>query len=268
MPAAARPCRSVLGDPSAPVSVFSDGSPARRRGGPSALGSANAGPRAAQMCALSRAGRHRKTWQTVLGFEVLCRMAIAGFGMMCAHHWSGPNPHFGPGLPTRLPGAPTVNMPYRPRRRKPTDHTDTVGVGGHLPRARVYGIFTSGAPGSLVGNSILTKGRVFRRSGARGAHTEQLDTTAVCARGSEESSFGAARDTDCVLGPHMQAVAATAWAFAPLRSPLVLSLDAWSAQYPTAQCLRSEPSATPAGCRTGTRHLSRHTRRKPAHDVE
>jgi hypothetical protein len=107
-------------------------------------------------------------------------------------------------------------------------------VRGHLPRARVYGIFTSGAPGSLVGNSTLTAGRVFRRSGARGAHTEQLDTTAGCTRGSEESSFGAARDTDRVLGPHVQAVAATAWAFAPLRPPLALPLDAWTAQYPTA----------------------------------
>ncbi len=37
---------------------------------------------------------------------------------------------------------------------------------------------------------------------------------------------------------------------------------------PRPQCLRSQPSATPLGCRTGTRHPSRHTRRKPAHDVE
>ncbi len=195
-------------------------------------------------------------------------MAIAGFGMMCAHHWSGPSPHPGPGLPTRLPGAPTVNMPYRPPQ------TQTNRPHGH--RGRAWAFASSAGLRHLYQWCAGKSGRQLdpdRGSGLptvrspRCAH-EQLDTTAVRARGSEESSFGAARDTDRVLGPHVQAVAATAWAFAPALAAGAVPRRLDRSVPHGHNAFGPKPSATPPGCRTGTRHPSHHTRRKPAHDVE
>ncbi len=235
MPAAAGPCRSALGDPSAPVSEFSDGSPPRRRSGPSAPRSANAGPRAAQMCALSRAGRSRKTRRTALGCEVLCRMANAGFGMMCAHHWSGPNPHPGPGLPTRLPGTPTVNMPYR--------HPQTQTNRPHGHRGRAWAFASSAGlrhlyqwcagkscrqldPDHGSGLPTVRSPRCAHRTAGYDSRLRSRKRGVLLRRGQGHRS--------CSGTSRASRRGHTAWAIAHLRSPLALSPDAWTAQYPTA----------------------------------
>ncbi len=56
--------------------------------------------------------------------------------------------------------------------RRDDTATRPAPTGCRLPRKRVYGIFTSGAPGSLVGNPTLTAGRAIRRAGAHRADTE------------------------------------------------------------------------------------------------